>query len=199
MEQQLEQEDTRFNRAVEVAKIGAASRENVAGTSAGSRETVAKIGAESRETVAETGAGARVKTAEIGADASKDTRSARKSLAKFKSLQSAAILNDREAAKATAAGDADNAAIYRKHADEFRAKAEAELAEAEAPEETVKINGPKLYTPPENPGEVPSFSSEVKKPEDVLSAMQQMVDDGVITDEQARETLTKLGFKKKGK
>jgi hypothetical protein len=53
----------------------------------------------------------------------------------------------------------------------------------------------KLYLPPVAPGELPKFAPSVKTPQDVLHAMQQMVDDKVVTAEQARETLTKLGFK----
>ncbi len=43
----------------------------------------------------------------------------------------------------------------------------------------------------------PALSPSVKTPQDILKAVQQMVDDGVIDPATARETLTKLGFKKK--
>ena len=53
----------------------------------------------------------------------------------------------------------------------------------------------KLYIPSATPGAIPQFAPSVKTPDDVMHAMQQMVDDGVVTPEQARETLKKLGFK----
>jgi len=60
-----------------------------------------------------------------------------------------------------------------------------------------KSSEPKLYTPPSQPGQTPTFTPAVKTAPDVLKAMQQMVNDGVITPDQARETLKKLGFKPK--
>jgi len=43
----------------------------------------------------------------------------------------------------------------------------------------------------------PALAPTVKTPTDILKAVQQMVDDGVLDAAAARETLTKLGFKKK--
>lgn len=205
MEQQLAASGAAYQRAIDVATIGA-----------GSRESIAKTGAEARIQATEISNDGR----SVSAQTAKADREARLDLAKYKSLQAAAILNDREAAKAQTAGEADNAAIYRKHAEEFRAQAEKELAKPvepvkfnvpnAAPEDTLATNGApedtpaveevKLYLPPAQPGEVPSFSPAVKTPEDVISSMNQMVKDGAITIEQARATLTKLGYtKKKGK
>lgn len=206
MERQLEEENIRYGRAVDVANITAGARRDVADVNAGSRETVATTNADARIKSAETTATARSDTAD-------KNREARVTIQKAKGLQQSAIQADKEAAKASTAGDEINAAVYRKHAAEYRSQAETALAE---PPEPVKFSVPgadgvtpedtpaketsaRLYVPPEKPGETPSFSSAVKKPEDVLSAVQQMVNDGVISEDQARDTLTKLGFKKKGK
>jgi len=197
MDQQLEASQLGYERAIEVAKIGAGSRQAVAETTAGSRETVA-----------ETTAKARAASDATRAAISDENRAARVTLTKVKGLQQSAIQADKDAAKAAAAGDDANAAVYRKHAAEYRAAAEAATAEPPPPVE-FKVPGaedtpareesPKLYEPPAQPGEAPSFSPSVKKPEDVLSAMQQMVNDGVISADEARATLEKLGFKRKGK
>lgn len=174
MEQQLAASDVAYQRAVEVANISAGARKEVAQTGADARVASSEIANAGRQTSANT---------------AKADRDARIDLAKYKSLQSAALLNDREAAKAQTAGDADNAEIYRKHAEEFRAQAEKELAKpAEpvkfdvpgarpedtlatdevAPEDTLaQEEAPKFYIPAPS-GEIPSFSAAVKKPEDVL-------------------------------
>ncbi len=192
LEEQLTAHQMQQEAATERANILAESRRDVAGTNAGAKVESAGITAKGR------------------AETSDKNRESRVDIAKFKTYQAAALQNDKDAAKAT---DADSAAIYRKHAEEFRAKAEEELAK---PVEPVKFNVPgaapedtpaqeagpaetKLYQPPSQPGAVPSFTAAVKTPDDVLSAMQQMVNDGAITPEQARDTLEKLGFKKKGK
>lgn len=202
MEKQLEASRIAQDRAIEVATIAAGSRQAVAETAAGSRETVA-----------ETAAKARAASDATRAETSDQNRAARLTVAKIRSLHQSAIQADKEASKATAAGDEANAAIYRRHAQEYRQQAEQASAEppkpvefkvpgaeAVAPEDTpAQQESPKLYTPPEQPGELPSFSPAVKRPEDVISAMQQMVNDGQITADQARATLEKLGFKRKGR
>lgn len=199
MERQLSQEDTRFERAIQVAEIGAGARRDVAAVGAESRENVAGTQAQSRETVAKVAGDTR-------RDIAGDERGARVTLQKVRGLQQSALQADRDAAKATAAGDGANAEVYRKHAAEYRQQAEQAMQEPE-PQQDFTIPGitedapaqePKLYQPPAAPGETPSFTSAVKKPEDVLSAMQQMVNDGVISADEARATLQKLGFKKKG-
>lgn len=159
-----------------------------------------------------------VKRAEIGADARKATGTQSTDITdrmEFRAAQQSAIQADKDASKASAAGDEANALIYRKHAQEFRDAAKKAITKSEptsfnvpnvtdktasavAPEDTPATETEKLYVPPEHPGEVPNFAPSVKTPEDVISAMQQMVNDGVIDAAQARETLQKLGFKKKG-
>ncbi len=193
MERMLEQSQIRQDQAVEVAQIGAGSRENVASTNAEARTAVADTNAAARENVAAT-------TTQARATSSDENRVARVNIQKAKGLQASAIQADRDAAKAN---DEESAALYRKHAEEYRKQADAALAEPPKPVEfnvpgSEKPAGKKLYQAPAAEGEAPSFTSEVKNPDDVLSAVQQMVDDGVIDEEQARETLTKLGFKKKG-
>ncbi len=210
MEEQLTAADIAHQRAIEVATIGAGAKTTAAETAAGSRQAVA-----------DTNAGSRVEVAKISAGGHAENRDARINIAKYKALQQSALDADRQAAKAT---DDDQAKLLRQHAEQFRAAAEKELAK---PAEPVKFNVPgaeagatptapedtpateetpaedaqekKLYVPPAQPGESPQFSPSVKKPEDVLAAMQQMVNDGVVTPEQARDTLKKLGFKPKGK
>jgi len=55
---------------------------------------------------------------------------------------------------------------------------------------------PKLYVV-DSATKTPALAPTVKTPTDILKAVQQMVDDGVLDVAAARETLTKLGFKKK--
>lgn len=211
MEEQLTAAQIAQSRAIEVANIGAGARQAVAETTSGARRDVA-----------ETNAGARVASATLSAEGHAASRETRIDLAKFKAYQQGALDADKNAAKAQAAGDSDSAALYQKHATEFRSQAEKELAKpaepvrfnvpgagASAPEDTpaeeptapedTPAEEPKLYTPPSESGGTPTFTSAVKKPEDVLAAVQQMVNDGVVTPDQARETLRKLGFKPKGK
>lgn len=206
--------DARMEEQLTAAQIAADTRESVATTMAGSRQAVADTQAAAKTTVADTAAGARVTSAQLSAEGHAASREMRIDLAKYKALQQSALDADRQAAKAT---DEDAAKLYRKHAEEFRAQAEKELAkpadpvnfnvapapaaEPVAPEDTPaeEDGATKLYTPPAQEGEAPTFTTAVKKPEDVLTAMQQMVNDGVVTADQARQTLKKLGFTKKGK
>lgn len=216
--------DAKMEEQLTAAQIAADTRQSVAETLAGSRTAVAETSAGARRDVADTNAGARVTAAQLSAEGHAASRETRLDIAKYKALQQSALDADRQAAKAT---DEDAAKLYRKHAEEFRAQAEKELAkpadpvkfnvpggdgvsspsaspedtpaeEPAAPEDT-QAEEPKLYTPPAEAGGTPTFTSAVKKPEDVLAAVQQMVNDGVITPDQARETLKKLGFKPKGK
>lgn len=52
----------------------------------------------------------------------------------------------------------------------------------------------KLYVVSED-SPVPAFAPDVKTPQQVLKAVQQMTDDGVLTPEQARQVLIKLKFR----
>lgn len=193
------------------AETAAQAREAAAETYAQSRRDVAETNADARTDVAATNAEAKVESTTIasGARAQSSTanREARATEDEYKASQRAAITADQNAAKASAAGNEEQAAQHRKQAEAFRAQA---AAVHQKPSEPTKFTVPgldgapekpekKLYTPPAQPGQAPQFSPAVKTPEDVLSAMQQMVNDGVIDADQARETLRKLGFKPKGK
>lgn len=189
------------------AQTAADSRAEAAETAAASRETVAGINATARTDVAETNATAKTDTATITStsrsSSSSANRDARATEDEFKASQRAAITADQNAAKASLAGNEDEAKLQRQKAEQFRQQAATVHTK---PSESVKFTVPgldgtpakKLYTPPAQPGAAPQFSPAVKTPEDVLSAVQQMVNDGVVSPDQARETLKKLGFKPKG-
>ncbi len=198
-------EDAQFR-----AQTAAEARQTAAETQATARTDVAAINAGSRENVAETNATAKTDTATITSQSrsasSTANRDARATEDEYKASQRAAITADQNAAKASLAGNEDEAAFHRKQAEKFRQQATTIHTK---PSEPFKFTVPgldgapekpatKLYTAPASPGQTPQFSPAVKTPEDVLSAMQQMVNDGVIDADQARETLQKLGFKKKG-
>lgn len=86
-------------------------------------------------------------------------------------------------------------------------KAQAQPIESNVPAVSVDLTGgknpdaggapakPKLYVAEE--GKPPALAPSVKTPQDILSAVQQMVDDGVMDADEARATLTRLGFRKK--
>lgn len=179
-------------------------RQETAETNANTRLAVAETTAGSRETVADTAAKSRVDAATVRANAPKSYE-----------LETTMKL----AQDAIDAGDAEGAAIYAARVaklnhyhvteDEMAAGAKPAAAtpalkKSPAPAKPTEFNvpnvtpKPKLYVPPAQPGATPTFSPSVKTPDDIIHAMQQMVDDGVVTPEQARETLQKLGFKKKG-
>lgn len=202
--------DQKIEEAHFHAETAAEARMAAAETAATSREAVAETNAGARKDVAETNAAARVDSTTIAAGSrsasSTANREARATEDEYKASQRAAIVADQNAAKASAAGNEEQAAAHRKEAEQFRAQAKAVH---QKPEEPVKFTVPgldgapekpakKLYTPPAQAGGAPQFSPAVKTPEDVLSAMQQMVNDGVVSPDQARETLKKLGFKPKG-
>lgn len=179
------------------------------------RPVIAQIGADSRVQSAQIAAGSRENVAATTTAARKDiataTHDASMDRTEVRGYQQAAIQADREALKFAENGDDEKAAEARRTAENFRTQAKAKATKPAAdtfsvPNVTdkgasstgVTADGqPKLYTPPSD-GQPPAFTPAVKTPGDVLSAMQQMVNDGVITADQARETLTKLGFKKKG-
>lgn len=204
-----------FLDAVDKARANSVTRSMTEQTLEASMER-AKIASETRQAVVETqqtgatertamAAEAGVKKTEIATGSresiASETRNLRGDLAKYKAAQQSAIQADKDAARASAAGDEANSAIYRRHAAEFRAAAEKELAAEAKPQDFTIPNvtdKPKLYAPPTQPGAAPSFTPAVKTPDDVIEAMQQMVDDGIIDAQQARDTLKKLGFKAKG-
>lgn len=203
--------DQKIEEAHFRAQTAADARLEVAETNADSRESVANINAGARTDVASTNADARIQSTTIAAGSrsasSTANREARATEDEYKASQRAAVVADQNAAKASAAGNEEQAAAHRKQAEQFRQQAQAVH---QKPAEPVKFTVPgldgapdkpaaKLYTPPAAPGGVPQFSPAVKTPEDILSAVQQMVNDGVIEPDQARETLKKLGFKPKGK
>ncbi len=205
------------------AQTAADARVTAAEEAANSRRDVAETNAGARTDVANTNAGARIESTKISAGSrsasSTANREARATEDEYKASQRAAVVADQNAAKASSEGLEKHAALYRKQAEQFRAQAatlhqkSASSAptqftvpglggapERPAPEDTpAQEEAPKLYNPPAQPGQAPSFSAAVKTPNDVLSAMQQMVNDGVIDADQARETLKKLGYKPKGK
>lgn len=176
------------------AETAASARMDASGNSLEARKYVADASAQSRETVAAINAAAKETTAAGSQGASMDRTMVH-------GLNVAAIEADKEALKFDQAGEEAKAAEARRTAESFRAQAKEKATKPMPTEFNVpnvtKSAGQKLYTPPVDGG-APSFTPAVKTPDDVLSAMQQMVNDGVITADQARETLGKLGFKKKG-
>lgn len=177
------------------------------------------ITAGSRENVAETQAGARVESADIAGKSRVDSATIRATAPKTYELETTMKLMQ----DAIDSGDTEGAAVYAARASKLNhihvtqdeqaagvkpvdTTVHPKAKPASAPVTPVQINvpnvtpvsaAPKLYIPPANPGEAPKLAPNVKTPEDVLHAYQQMVDDGVLTPEQARDNLIKLGFKKK--
>lgn len=192
MERQLAAEDIRYNRALDVANVTAGARRDVAETNAGSREQVATTNAGSHQAVAETNAGARANAVQ-GSMARTEVRG---------DLQSA-IEADKEAARFSQAGDETAAAEARGRAQAFRdaakAKATPPSSAAGAPFNVPNVTSQpqKLYNPPAQEGGTITFSPAVKTPEQIIEGLQQAVNDGQITADEARETLKKLGFKPK--
>jgi hypothetical protein len=193
------------------AETAAQARVDAAATAADARTYSSDNSLEGRKYAADANATSRVESTTIAAGSrsasSAANRDARATEDEYKASQRAAIVADQNAAKASMAGNEEEAAQHRKQAEQFRQQAQAVH---QKPAEPMKFTVPglngapekptqKLYTAPAKPGEAPQFSPAVKTPQDVLSAMQQMVDAGVIDADQARETLTKLGFKPKGK
>lgn len=186
-------------------------RQDIAETVAGSRQAVAETQAGARETAAEIAGKSRVDAATIRATAPKN----------YELETTMKLMQD-----AIDDGDAEGAAVYAArvaklnhvHVTEDEIVAGAKPAnttvtpkarpKSSAPPAPVTFRvpnvnasggapAPKLYIAPQNPDEAPQLAPSVKTPEDVLHAYQQMVDDGVITSESAREALTKLGFRRK--
>lgn len=203
--------DQQIEEAKYRADSAAQARQDAAEKEANAKQYASDNTLEGRKYSADSSAGAKVESTTIASGArsqsSTANREARATEDEFKASQRAAITADQNAAKASLAGNEEEAAAHRKQAEQFRQQAQAVH---QKPSEPVKFTVPglgdapaktptKLYTPPAQPGGAPQFSAAVKTPNDVLSAMQQMVDDGVIDADQARETLTKLGFKPKGK
>jgi len=194
MERQLEQSQTNYDRAVEVANINAGARTAVADVNADVRRDVATTVADSRRDVAVTGADAR-KEAVSGSMARTEVRG---------DLQ-AAIEADKEAAKFSANGNETEAAEARGRAQAHRESAKLKAnpptpaGEAFTIPNVTDAKGKKLYNPPAQPGEPISISQEVRKPEQIIEALQQAVDAGDMSEDEARATLEKLGFKRKGK
>lgn len=210
--------DQKLEEAQAVAQMAIQGRMATSENSLEGRKYAADRGVESRQI----GADATIESAKTGAAARKDVaagnREASMKRTEYRGFISQAIESDRLAAKAATAKEPENAAMYAKHAKEFRRMAEEVNAEVPGPMFNVpglsgnaaeapasKAEEPKLYVPPEREGEFPSFAPSVKTNEDILKAVQQMVDDYSlsggqegISPDQARETLTKLGFKRKG-
>lgn len=172
-------------------------RKDVAQTNADAKIQAAETYAGSRQGVAETNAGARVEAATISAHSREN-----KSSKELASLQASEDNENAAAQEASASGDDELAKFHLARAAQYHdAAVKASTYAGNAPSEPAKAPPPtpkkKLYTPPSTPGDTPTFTPSVKSPDDVLKAVQQMVNDGAITPDQARDTLKRLGFKPK--
>jgi hypothetical protein len=193
MERQLEQSDINYQRAVDVAGIAAGARQSVAETNAGSRETVADTNATARRDVAATSAGAKT-----------DATDASMARTEVRGNLQSALEADKEAIKYEIDRNPEAAEQARKRAQQFRdaAKSTAHPAKSEAGAPfTVPgvTDQPKLYNPPTQPGETITLSPAVRTLDQVTKALQQAVNDGQISADDARETLRKLGYKENPK
>lgn len=171
-------------------------RERVAEIGASARTQAATISGEARKTAAETAAESR-----IAVQAEKNSAAVGKAGASLADLQAREDSENVAAQEALSANDQELANFHLARAAQFHdAAVKASTYTGSGPSEPAKKPTPivkKLYVPPKQPGQIPTFSSAVKDPADVIKAMQQMVDDGHITADQARETLKRLGFKPK--
>jgi hypothetical protein len=201
--------------ANERAKIAVDGRTNVAEVNAGARTAVARTAADAKRDTASAYTQSRERIADINADTKlsvEDKRgkiAAEKAGATIADLQARASDADQAAADASASGDEHAAEVHRKIAASYRdavqktttfagssPSAPAEKSAAPTPPSAMRAPGAKLYVV--EPGSsIPTFAPNVKTPKDVLTAIQQMVDDGVTDAETARATLTRLGFKPK--
>ncbi len=183
----------------------------------------AMVAADAKKTNAQTYSQSRERIAAINADTklSVEDKKAQKLGIQVADLQSRAAEAEQAAADAQRDGDTRLAQTFRANAASLRDAVQhtttfagstpsAPRTAAQDPRPTPKppaeehppltLDGKslarKLYTIDETTKQ-PTFAPEVKTPQEVLGAVQQMVSDGAITPEQARATLTKLGFKPK--
>lgn len=218
--------DLHLQNQLEVAKTNADARQEIAQTQADERLQAAGIFSNARVEAAKTAAGRPTAAQKdinyyVDSVASGDTDSANMMegiLQKRAGMSSVEIMNglgrvaDREARLAQQAQNAGDEAAFKDHtaraeALQQRINALSTKSEASAqpaspagspPATAMPAPNGKLYSvdPATN---APKFSPSVQTPRQILDATQQMVDDGVITADQARATLQRLGFKPKQK
>lgn len=223
MEAKQNQLDALVQGRSDVAAQNAATREDVAQIGADARTGAATIGATARTQAAQIGGDARVAAAGVRAnqpaeierlnnraqaleleaqDPDLDPAESQIYRTTAQQLRNRAGILGRDTGEATAATMTQAQQAPKPKAARPAGKGSGGIAPItfNVPGEQGAENTPaeqKLYVVPTD-GSPPQFSPQVKSPQDVIKATQQMVDDGVITADQARETLTKLGFKKKG-
>lgn len=206
LDQALEAQRAAIEGRVAVAEVGAGARTANAQTRASSQERIAAINADTKLSVA-------------------DKQAQRTSIG-LENLMSKVTEADQLAADASAAGNEQEAQAHRVAAAHYRDALTKSTTFAGASPSTPKTKsqdvrpspplpadvnppltlggkslagddgGPKLYVV-DPKTRTPTFAPSVKTPQQVLGAVQQMVDDGAVTPEEARATLTRLGFKPK--
>jgi len=201
--------------ANERANASVSGRVAVANINAGARTEVAQTAAEARTTAAETYTGSRERIAgtvaqnRLDVEGMKGKNAAEKQGEVLRHLNNLAAEADQQAADASAAGDEQSAEVHRRVAASYRdavqknstfsgsaPSAPAAKSPAPTPAASTPAAGVKLYII-DPASKQPTFGPSVRTPNDVLRAMQQMVEDRVTDADTARATLTRLGFKPK--